>query len=69
MADMAMDMDIDFSMDTEVDPEIARLQAEADAINAVRKSVHPSSTRTTLTEVDTPTNENHSVLRRQILTL
>ena len=31
-----MDMDIDFSMDTEVDPEIARLQAEADAINAVR---------------------------------
>ena len=35
-ADVAMgDMDIDFSMDTEVDPEIARLQAEADAINSV----------------------------------
>lgn len=29
------DMDIDFNMDTEVDPEIARLQAEAEAINAV----------------------------------
>ena len=35
-ADVAMtDMDIDFTMDEEVDPEIARLQAEADAINAV----------------------------------
>ena len=38
-ADVAMnDMDIDFDMDAEVDPEIARLQAEADAINAVRYS-------------------------------
>lgn len=35
--DVAMnDMEIDFDMDAEVDPEIARLQAEADAINAVR---------------------------------
>lgn len=36
-ADVVMDgdMDIDFSMDAEVDPEIARLQAEAEAINAV----------------------------------
>lgn len=32
---MSGDMDIDFSMDAEVDPEIARLQAEAEAINAV----------------------------------
>lgn len=30
------DMDIDFDMDAEIDPEIARLQAEAEAINAVR---------------------------------
>lgn len=36
-ADVAMeDMDIDFSMDGDEDPEIARLQAEAAAINAVR---------------------------------
>ena len=34
--DVAMnDMDIDFSMDADMDPEVARLQAEADAINAV----------------------------------
>lgn len=34
--DVAMDdMEIDFTMDTEEDPEIARLQAEAAAINAV----------------------------------
>jgi hypothetical protein len=37
--DVAMnDMDIDFSMDAEVDLEITRLQAEAEAINAVRRS-------------------------------
>lgn len=36
-ADVAMDdMDIDFTMETDEDPEIARLQAEAAAINAVR---------------------------------
>lgn len=30
------DMDIDFDMDGEKDPEIARLEAEMEAINAVR---------------------------------
>lgn len=34
--DVAMeDMDIDFTMDGDEDPEIARLQAEAAAINSV----------------------------------
>lgn len=35
-ADIAMeDMDIDFTMEGDEDPEIARLQAEAAAINSV----------------------------------
>lgn len=34
------DMDIDFDMEGERDPEIARLEAEYEAINAVRFTAH-----------------------------
>ena len=34
--DMDIDMDVDIAFDAETDPEIARLRAEVDQMNAVR---------------------------------
>lgn len=46
-----MDQDIDMD-DYDVDPEIARLQAEADAINAVRLLPFKRRNRKRLTQVN-----------------